>query len=78
MGRSPKPLSLLVHPDLVESAEVQELIGKGHTVTIMGSEVEHDLMLGPRCWHMDTRLVKYLDLAVKAARTIKYPKEKKK
>lgn len=78
MGRSPKPLRLLVHPSLMDTPEIQELIGKGHTVTSWVEFDEADMLLAPNCWKMDARLIKYLDLAVKAARTIKYPKKEKK
>ena len=32
MARTPKPLSVLVHPDLWDTPQVQELIEKGHEV----------------------------------------------
>ena len=82
MGRTPKPLNLLVHPVLWNTPEVQELITKGHTVSCLeGTDVHldiYDLILAPNAWKMDARLIKYLDLAVKAARTVKYPKKEKK
>ena len=89
MGRTPKPLHFLIHPALATAPEVLALAEKGHTVTVdttrdycpgchhlgMG---EYDLLLAPNAWKMDARLIKYLDLAVKAARAIKYPKKEKK
>ena len=82
MGRTPKPLTLLVHPSLMKTAEVVELAAKGHTIEAGDSPEfsldDYDIVLSPNAWKMDARLIKYLDLAVKAARTIKYPKEKKK
>ena len=82
MGRTPKPLKLLVHPDLWNAPEVQALIAKGHAVSCLeGTDVHlglYDMVLSPNAWKMDARLLKYLDLAVKAARTIKFPKREKK
>ena len=78
--KNPKPLRLLVHPALMETKEVEALAAKGHTVVNM-SEVtgdEFDLILGPQCWHMDARLIKHLDVAVKGKRAIKYPPKEKK
>lgn len=77
--KNPKPLRLLVHPALMETKEVEALAAKGHTVVNM-SEVtgdEFDLILGPQCWHMDARLIKHLDVAVKGKRAIKYPPKEK-
>ena len=72
MGRSPKPLKFLVHLDLMETNEVKELIAKGHQVDQFVDF--HDVILAPNAWKMDARLLKYLDLAIKAARGVKYPK----
>ena len=79
MGRTPKPLTLLVHESLWNTPEIQVLRDKGHHVDTLGApETAADLLLAPNAWKMDTRLIKYLDLAVKAARAIKYPKKEKK
>ena len=81
MGRTPKPLKFLVHQSLIEVYPWHELVAQGHLVVFMAPEepaFNFDLILAPNAWKMDTRLIKYLDLAVKAARTIKYPKKEKK
>ncbi len=66
MGRTPKPLRILVTTEEVyKSSQVQALVAKGHTVTFHPSE--WDLILGVEAWQIDTALVKYVDLAVKAA-----------
>ena len=78
MARTSKPLRLLVHPDLLETIEVQALIAKGHDVTVMQDiAVVYDLILGPNCWRIYPKLYKYIDMAVKAARLVRYPKKEK-
>ena len=89
MGRSPKPLSILVHPALWETPELKALAEKGHVLILMcegpsgdrpfmGSADKFDLVIGPNCWRMDDVLIKYLDLAIKAAWGVRYPKRVKK
>lgn len=80
-------LDLLNHPKLRELAE------KGHWVVeigaayavgnlgpdgkVVGGEVPFDLIIGPHAWYMDTDHLKYLDVALKAARKTRYAKEDK-
>lgn len=75
---------ILVTDTLMDAPEIKALSDKGHKIMRL-SEVGHyasdadtetaDLILGPNCWRMDERLIKYLDLAIKAARGVKYPKK---
>lgn len=86
MGRTPKPLAILVHPALADKPEVKALADKGHQIVTgrsrdycpschhVGLE-EYDLVLGPNCWRMDESMLDYLELAIKGARIVKYPKE---
>ena len=83
MGRSPKPLSILLHPDLEGWLEFADLKAQGHTVvTVQDLHIanvvlgEMDLILGPTCWRMDTQHRNYLPQAIAAARKARYPKEK--
>lgn len=65
---SAQKLSILVHPSLVGD-EITRLSQKGHQIALMqGSLLEYDLILGPNCWQIMPKLLKYLDLAVKEAR----------
>lgn len=79
MGKSSKPLTILVHPDIAAWVEVQKLAEQGHTViaTYMGQSdlTVPDLILHPNAWHMTTQHRKYLPLAIAAARKKRYPKE---
>lgn len=82
--RNPKPLRLLVHPTIWDAPEVREMHEKGHHVAVMDDHLEslsdpasYDLILGPNCWRMDSRLIKHLDAAVKNARVVKYQKKEK-
>ena len=56
--------------------EIAELRNKGHLVQHppVDEFESFDLILAPNAWRMDTTLAKYLDLAVKGARGIRYPK----
>lgn len=86
MGKTQKPLTILVADELFDTPEVRTLADKGHSVSRL-SEVGHpssdadtetaDLMLGPKCWRITPELLPYLDLAIKSTRGVKYPKGKK-
>ena len=79
LGKSPKPLSILVHPTIFSWEEWRALSTQGHEITPMnepndaGSD-EYDLIVGPTCWRMDTQHRKYLAVAIAAARKVRYPK----
>lgn len=77
MGKTTKPLYFLVHPALSGVEETfNDLVAQGHTVHYMADPLarrplaleEYDLILGPTSWRMTPALLKYLDLAMKAAR----------
>lgn len=83
MGKSPKPLSFLIHPSLVQTDEdrqqLADLEGQGHTVNQMDTELfrnviglsQYDIILSPNAWRaFDLR---HLDLAMKSARAVKFP-----
>ena len=81
MGKTSKPLTILVHPSLQMGPGIVELAAKGHTIYSMdhdGYEVaaDCDLILGPNCWRMPTHLLKYLDIAIAGARKIRYAENK--
>ena len=84
MGRSPKPLSILVHPSCAQSVEdndrLCELESQGFTIvrdvpSDVIKQLHYDIILGPSCWRAFD--LKYLDLAIKSARSVKYGKAKK-
>ena len=68
MGKSPrsKQLRIVVYPPVSEWPELAALEEMGHTV--IRTDTDADLVLGPQCWRMLEPLRKYLDDAVKAAR----------
>ena len=78
MGKTPKPLVILVHPDLAEWPEWTALAGQGHTIRqALESELaEVDLILAPTAHRMDENLRKYLPLAIQAARSRRYGPKK--
>ncbi len=71
-GRTNQPLSVLIHPELVECKDIKEqLIDKGHSVTVGEVMTEHDLVIGKNAWRMTAALTKYLPLSLKSARAAK-------
>ena len=74
MSKTPKPLTILVHHILLGWDEITALSAQGHTVFTLGDSA--DLILAPNAWRMTEDLRPYLELAVKAARTAKYGKDK--
>lgn len=77
MGKTPanKRLVIVAYPPVSEWPELKELADKGHEVRYeLGEYSNADLILGPNCWRMDEPLRKYLDLAVKNARSRKVTK----
>lgn len=81
MGTAPKPICILVHPEIEGWPEFTELRAKGHIIA-MSQDLKLanvtldkvDLILGPTCWRMTPQLRKYLPLALAAARAQRYPK----
>lgn len=71
-----KRLTISVHPSLYNYPEIQGLIEKGHNVYCndMGST---DIVLAPNAWRMTPELLPYLDLSIKQARAMRYPKKEK-
>ena len=83
MGRTPKPLRILVHPSLMPWPEMDALKEQGHEVVVGGGEltsfwVGFDPIFAPTAWLMTENHKKYLDVALKEARKRKYPPKPKK
>ena len=82
MGKTPKPLTILVHPGLMEWAEIKALQEQGHIVTDMGDSLllgplaDSDMILAPNAWRMTEDLRSYLDTAIASARRVKYGTDK--
>lgn len=72
MGKTPKPLTILVHHTLLGWDEIRALEAQGHTIFTLGDSA--DLILAPNAWRMTEDLRSCLDLSVKAARRRKYGK----
>ena len=76
--KNAKPLTILVHPDLVHTQEVQELIRKGHPVNVMSTEeAGYDIVFGKNCWRMTEELIALVEVSVKACRAVKYKRKVK-
>jgi len=78
MGKSPKPLSFLVHPELYDADPGlwEKMKEQGHTVGPLMNLKEWDLIIGRNCWRMFD--LDGLNLAIKSARNTKvYPKKVK-
>ena len=78
MGKTSKPLAILVHPGLMEWAEVKALRKQGHLIVpLLGDEeVDIDLILAPNAWRMTEDLRPHFELVIKAARKAKYDNAK--
>ena len=76
MGRSPKPLTIIIESPLNEWPEIQALAEQGHTI-IHRTQDSVDVILGPHAHFMDEQHRKYLDLALAEARRRRYPPTKK-
>ena len=82
MGRSPRPLTVLVADEIAGWPEFTDLQAKGHQI-VTGHDLkintvsmgDVDLFLGPTCWRMDQAHRMYLPLALAAGRKKRYPKE---
>ena len=90
MGKSPKPLYIVVDHAIAHWDEFQVLREQGHTVVNLDGlhdngvdrvEVDWDradVVFSPRAWQMDPSLRKYLKLSIQAARAARYPPVKNK
>lgn len=68
MGRTSRPVKVLVSPEMLEWDEVKALKDQGHEIE-SGAMGDWDLVLGPNCWNMDDSLRRYfLTDAIPAAR----------
>ena len=76
MGKSSKPLSIRIDGDMVDWPEIQELIAKGHCITVLEDE-DIDLILSRKAWRMMEMLRKYLPLSISTCRKEKYGDGKK-
>ena len=76
MGKTSKPLHILISDQLEGHPEIQALVEKGHDVVVDRDHVSYDLVMGPNCWRMPTHLLKYLDIAIAGARKIRYAENK--
>ena len=83
MGKSPKPLNFQIDPACVQTPDdqaiVDGLIAQGHSIDLqppgglLCSNYSIDILLSPRAWRAFD--LKYLDLAIKSARAVKYVKK---
>ena len=86
MGKTSKPLYVIVHDDLLHlpefDAKVYEFVSMGnrakHLSSATGDDLLHaDMVLGPNMFRILPETVKYFDAAVKGVRATVYPQEKK-
>lgn len=75
---TPKPLTIGLHPSLVQAEWVKDLQEKGHQVfswePAQGDQgiFDCDLILGPNCCRFVPGMERFLDSLIKGARAIKY------
>lgn len=78
LGKTSKPLTILIDPSIADWKEWQDLRDKGHTIALLFPNDTYDprqadLVMGPRMWRMNDHTRKYLDLAIEWSRQEKYP-----
>ena len=76
MGRTTKPLTIVIESPLDTWPEILALAEQGHTI-IHRTQDNVDLILGPHAHRMNEDLRKYLPLALAEGRRLKYPKSTK-
>lgn len=72
MGKTSKPLILRIHPSLIHFEAWAKYAAQGYT--ILNDPNDCDLHLGPTSWYMTPAHEKYVDVAIKAGREIRYGK----
>lgn len=84
MGKTPKPITLVVHPTLVDLPQFVAMRDQGHIVMSMdavqcvGSKLtDVDMVLGSNAWSFDSRQMYLLDKVVQTCRARKYERGKK-
>lgn len=70
MGKTIQPVSLHIPEAWADFPEFAALVEKGH-VFVLRKPDPGAIFLGDDCWYMEPRLFKYLDLALKGARSRK-------
>lgn len=74
MGRTPKPLTMVVDRRIADWPEIIKLQEQGHTI-IVWDYIDIDMVLGPLSHRMDESIRKWLPEAIKAIRLRRYPKD---
>ena len=70
MGRTSKPLLLAVDQRIAHWPVWEALAKQGHTIHVLA--LEHDATFGPNCRLMNDVLAGDVDVALKAARKLRY------
>lgn len=82
VGKTSKPLTIVVFPEIADWPEWKDLHDKGHTIVVMAPLQANgqpiDLVVGPHCWRMNEMTRKYIDLAISSSREERYPNTGKK
>lgn len=76
--KNPKPLTIRVTPDLYDTKAVKELERKGHDIVV--AEDDFDMILSAKAWRMFVEFAEnsdLVDVAVKAARAVKFRRKTK-
>jgi hypothetical protein len=81
MARVSKRLNILVtDPTMLEWPEIKKLAEQGHDINthVLEPRLAAPVIyfyLGPTAWRMNSKLKRYLPLAIKEMRRLAYPKE---
>lgn len=73
MGKTNRPMKIVVHPDFLEHSAIRDLINKGNEIIPFPSDlVDADIIIGPNAWRVTSELEFLIPMAIKAARKVKY------
>lgn len=84
MGRTPKPLTiLLTETEMLHWGRFQELQSQGHIVVTIDDLLSNrlmttpDLVMGAKAHYLAPGMEKLVDIALKGARSLRYPPQVK-
>lgn len=79
MGKSPKPITfVLTEADMLQWPRFQELQGQGHTLVLLDDLLAGvGVVMGARAHYLAPGMEGLVDVALKSARALQYPKHVK-
>jgi len=73
MGKTPRPIRILIHPSMDNWEIFKDLKAQGHqvhTIPEEGDPWSYDTIMGPSAWRMDEALALEAPRAIKSSREV--------